>query len=87
MLDQGVVTILGERKQQTDDKNEKFHRVESFYGTFERSFSPPDSHFGKVAPVVPSWDRCAFRLGRTRRLQHDPMTERLIKAFPHAPPE
>jgi HSP20 family protein len=42
-LDQGVLTIHGERKQQTDDKNEKFHRVESFYGTFERSFSLPDN--------------------------------------------
>ena|ERR1700730_8785575 len=43
MLDQGVLTILGERKQQTDDKNEKFHRIESFYGSFERSFSLPDN--------------------------------------------
>lgn len=43
-LDQeGVLAIVGERKLQTDDKNEKFHRVESFYGTFERSFSLPDN--------------------------------------------
>ncbi len=42
-LDQGVLTIFGERKQQTDDKSEKFHRVESFYGTFERSFSLPEN--------------------------------------------
>jgi HSP20 family protein len=42
-VDQGVLTIAGERKQQTDDKNEKFHRVESYYGSFERSFSLPDN--------------------------------------------
>jgi HSP20 family protein len=42
-LDQGVLAISGERKRQTDDKNEKFHRVESFYGTFERSFSLPEN--------------------------------------------
>ncbi len=42
-LDQGVLAIAGERKQQTDDKNEKFHRVESYFGTFERSFSLPDN--------------------------------------------
>jgi HSP20 family protein len=42
-LDQGVLTILGERKQQTDDKNERFHRVESFHGSFERSFSLPEN--------------------------------------------
>jgi HSP20 family protein len=42
MLDGGIITIKGERKQQKEDKNEKFHRVESFYGSFERSFSVPD---------------------------------------------
>ena len=43
MLDQGLITIRGERKQQKEDKNEKFHRVESFYGAFERSFSLPEN--------------------------------------------
>jgi HSP20 family protein len=43
ILDQGVITIKGERKQQQEDKNEKYHRVESFYGSFERSFSLPDN--------------------------------------------
>jgi len=42
-LDDGMITIKGERKQQTEDNKEKFHRVESFYGTFERSFSLPDN--------------------------------------------
>jgi HSP20 family protein len=41
--DDGVITIKGERKQQRDEKNEKYHRVESFYGSFERSFSLPDN--------------------------------------------
>jgi hypothetical protein len=56
-LDQGVLTIFGERKRQTDDKTEKFHRVESFYGSFERSFSLPD-HVNKPVPrAVPEWCR------------------------------
>jgi len=42
-LDQGVIAISGERKQLSEDKGEKFHRVESFYGNFERSFSLPDN--------------------------------------------
>ena len=42
-VDSGMITIKGERKQQTDDKSEKFHRVESFYGSFERSFSLPEN--------------------------------------------
>jgi HSP20 family protein len=42
-VDEGMITIKGERKQQKEDKNEKFHRVESFYGSFERSFSLPEN--------------------------------------------
>jgi len=41
-VDSGMITIKGERKQQKDDKTEKYHRVESFYGAFERSFALPD---------------------------------------------
>ena len=42
-VDDGMITIEGERKQQREDKNEKLHRVESFYGHFTRSFSLPES--------------------------------------------
>jgi HSP20 family protein len=37
-----AITIEGERKQRTEDKDEKSIRVESFYGTFTRSFQLPD---------------------------------------------
>ncbi len=43
ILDRGVITIKGERKQQQEDKNERYHRVESFFGSFERSFSLPEN--------------------------------------------
>lgn len=39
----GVITIEGERKQEKEVKEEKFHRTESFYGSFSRSFSLPDN--------------------------------------------
>jgi HSP20 family protein len=42
-LDNRMLTIKGERKQQQQDQSEKFHRVESFYGTFERSFALPEN--------------------------------------------
>jgi HSP20 family protein len=42
-LDNGLLTIKGERRQQQQDKTEKFHRVESFYGSFERSFALPEN--------------------------------------------
>ncbi|HMD75714.1 MAG TPA: Hsp20/alpha crystallin family protein [Steroidobacteraceae bacterium] len=42
-LDDGVITIKGERKQQFEDKTEKFHRMETLYGMFERRFSLPEN--------------------------------------------
>jgi HSP20 family protein len=42
-LDQGIITIQGERKEDKDISDEKFHRVESFRGEFSRSFSVPDN--------------------------------------------
>jgi HSP20 family protein len=42
-LDQGTITIHGERKEDKETKDEKFHRVESFRGAFSRSFSVPDN--------------------------------------------
>jgi len=42
-LDDSMLTISGERKQRTEDKSEKSHRVETAYGKFSRSFSLPDS--------------------------------------------
>jgi HSP20 family protein len=42
-IDQGLITIEGERKQEKEDKTEKYHRVESFYGSFTRAFSLPDN--------------------------------------------
>jgi len=36
---EGVITIRGERRYERSDDSEKQHRVESFYGSFARSFS------------------------------------------------
>jgi len=43
MLENGVITISGERKQEKQTKEENELRVESFYGSFSRSFSLPDN--------------------------------------------
>jgi len=55
-VDGGIITIKGERKQQSENKSEKFHRVESFYGSFERSFSLPEN-------VNPDAIRCESKDG------------------------
>ena len=38
----GVLTLSGERRQE-EQQDEKFHRVESYYGNFLRSFALPDA--------------------------------------------
>ena len=40
-VENGVLTITGERKLEKEEKNKKYHRVESEYGTFLRSFTLP----------------------------------------------
>jgi HSP20 family protein len=42
-LADGVLTIAGERRLETDEKSEKSHRVERFYGSFRRSFGLPQN--------------------------------------------
>jgi HSP20 family protein len=41
-VDNGVLTIQGERKQEQEEENKHFHRVERFYDSFIRSFTLPD---------------------------------------------
>lgn len=43
MLEDGVITISGERRHEKEHKDSNEIRVESFYGTFSRSFSLPDN--------------------------------------------
>lgn len=48
-VENGVVSIRGERKFEKEEKNKKFHRVERSYGSFQRSFSlPEDADAAKV---------------------------------------
>jgi HSP20 family protein len=38
---EGVITIRGERRLENRTNDEKHHRIESFYGSFARSFTLP----------------------------------------------
>jgi HSP20 family protein len=49
-VEEGVMTISGERKVEKEEKTKKYHRVERAYGKFERSFTLPDKADGtKIA--------------------------------------
>jgi HSP20 family protein len=41
-VQEGVLTIQGERKREKEENNKRVHRIERFYGTFVRSFSLPE---------------------------------------------
>lgn len=40
-LNDGVLTIRGERKQETEEKGKQFHRTERVFGSFERRIELP----------------------------------------------
>lgn len=45
----GMLTIQGERRHEAEEKGKKYHRVECCYGSFMRSFRvPDDADEGKV---------------------------------------
>jgi HSP20 family protein len=49
-VENGVLTLSGERKYEQEEKGRKYHRVERAYGNFVRSFTlPDDADPGKVA--------------------------------------
>jgi HSP20 family protein len=41
-IEDRMLTIQGERKQDQEDKGKKYHRIERSYGCFMRSFRVPD---------------------------------------------
>jgi HSP20 family protein len=42
-VENGVLTITGERKFEKEEKDKKYHRIERAYGNFIRSFTLPDA--------------------------------------------
>ena len=42
-VDNNTLTISGERKFENEEEGKHFHRVESSYGNFSRSFTLPDN--------------------------------------------
>ena len=48
-VENGVLTLSGERTYEKEDKGKKYHRIERAYGSFERTFTvPEDADASKV---------------------------------------
>ena len=41
-VQEGVLTVAGQRQMEKEEKGKRFHRVERPYGTFVRNFTVPD---------------------------------------------
>ena len=41
-VDEGMLTIQGERKREKEEKKKKYHRIERSYGSYSRSFQLPE---------------------------------------------
>jgi len=42
-LTDGILSIKGEKKQESEEKEENYHRIERHYGSFQRSFRLPEN--------------------------------------------
>ena len=42
-IQNGALTIHGERRRENEEKKKNFHRIERSFGVYERSFSLPES--------------------------------------------
>jgi len=71
-LDDGMITIKGERKQQKEDKNEKFHRTESFYGSFECRFSLPENVNSEMVRCESKDGILTIHMPKTEPAKHKP---------------
>lgn len=40
-IEENTLTLRGERKREKEYKKENYHRIERYYGTFQRSFALP----------------------------------------------
>jgi HSP20 family protein len=50
IIENGVFSISGERKTEKEEKKKKFHRLERFFGRFQRTFTvPEDADAAKIA--------------------------------------
>ena len=69
-LENNVLTVKGERKFETEEKEENFHRIERRYGSFYRSFTIPNT----VNPesVKASYDAGVLRVELEKRAEAKP---------------
>jgi HSP20 family protein len=91
-VENGVLLIEGERRQEKEENTKKFHRIERAYGSFVRMFMVPDAiDEAKVSAVFKDGllnvdtDRKACSSTRRRRLAEVTADKKLTAEVPALP--
>lgn len=66
-IEDGMLTIQGERKQEQEEKGKKYHRIERSYGCFMRSFRVPDDADDSAAKAEFKDGMLNITLNKTRK--------------------
>jgi HSP20 family protein len=69
----GVITISGDRKMERTDESENVIRVESFYGTFARSFVLPDDIDAKAIQAEAKEGVLRIHVPKSKTKKVDPL--------------
>lgn len=71
----GVLTVKGEKKAETEEKGKTWHRVERSYGAFQRSLSLPES--ARADKVSAKFDKGVLRISVPKRAEKRPPTRKI----------
>ena len=69
-VDNGMLTVKGERKLAHEEKKENYHRIERSYGSFARSFSLPD--YADTEHVEASFKNGVLQVSIPKRAEKKP---------------
>ena len=66
-LENNLLTVRGERKMESETKEENYHRIERSYGSFSRSFTLPNTVNTEDVKADVRQRRADHHAGQTRR--------------------
>jgi HSP20 family protein len=88
-IENNILTVHGERKIETEEKEENFRRVERQYGSFTRSFTLPSSV--DTGQVSANYDKGVVKISMAKKAEAKPKqikvnvgSEKTLEAKVHA---
>lgn len=79
-IENQTLTVKGERKLETDEKEENFHRIERSYGSFVRSFTLPQTV--DTNNVTANYDAGVLSISLTKKAEAKPKQVKIAVGGP-----